>query len=904
MSVIPFPGMSGSPDDVRGRVASVTDFGCRCDGVTNDRSAFEDSIAKFQANPGSLIGLRIPVNSKGVLRIDNSSGPIQINNFTGLLQCDPGTKILGTDLTQSVIQIGKPTVLPYGAYAFDPGVSGGSNIRLRGMRIDYAGTPVTRLPNAALAVWNTDDVVLEDTSIVKSPMMGIIVGFSSNVRAFNTSIFSTLSDGLHFTNCNGVSVDGIYSRLSGQVGDDALTFQRNDWTSTAIVLNGVNTTTGALSTAAPHGLINGTLVWIASMDSTQQYQAPPNGLKSGMDYYVINATSTTFNLTYRAGGAPIIPSTGGAGVVFVGTPLVVSNHTASGINVARTLASGFSCVGAVDGASLISPYIADTYGACVRFTQDSYGVGAPSNWIVSGGNLLRGGRYNNPLATRYSTEPFCFEVLSTDSTVGINGDVVGVKMLDSSGPPAYVHYGQHNVNFVGCHLRGGAESPEGSAQLLNNSSGSVIISGCTLENACDSAILTTSAYTVQGKGNIVLNPCTNPHLLAAGNGVGTPASSNPVYNYDPLQPFRLSVGDGVDIYNSSVKKGSALTVTAINITSHTVTLSGTVTSPLNTDLLAATGLGFAVNKSLGRAIWLKSQIVQDFGFDLIDDQVVSTAKTLFFDGCNRASYDAEAYIADSSFFQVAGTPAPVGANSYGTLRQMGDTQTLGPIGCTIARRVSDNSAIKITLGGAATPGNPHELINAIGGDELRMFIQRITQSEGYGTVDLQPFGGGTKIFFGDSAGNNTVYVLFTRGSMAAVGGSDQVLGIYPTMIGANAVDFRIQGLHNGVGYPPIKMQSDGGVVRMGSDQRITGVPAMASSGFGPFLTSEIGSTLMGAGSLIIDNAGNGALYVIISGVKYRVLTSNDIGGTVAAHTHVHHYLMPATGTDSITATDV
>jgi hypothetical protein len=82
-------------------------------------------------------------------------------------------------------------------------------------------------------------------------------------------------------------------------------------------------------------------------------------------------------------------------------------------------------------------------------------------------------------------------------------------------------------------------------------------------------------------------------VLATGSGTGAaPSGTDPVYNLEPnFGPQRLELGQIVDVYNAagSTKKGTELVVQAIDPVAKTATLIGTVTSPLNSDILAVSG---------------------------------------------------------------------------------------------------------------------------------------------------------------------------------------------------------------------------------------------------------------------------------------------------------------------------
>src|SRR6185312_11201858 len=111
-----------------------------------------------------------------------------------------------------------------------------------------------------------------------------------------------------------------------------------------------------------------------------------------------------------------------------------------------------------------------------------------------------------------------------------------------------------------------------------------------LETSISSALRETALY-----GEIGLFQ-DGTGVLATGNGTGTPSGTNPTYQLDPQFSINRLRGYNalVDVYDTTfaTKKGTGLRVTNINFTSSpaTVTLTGTVTSPVNTDVIAFPGM--------------------------------------------------------------------------------------------------------------------------------------------------------------------------------------------------------------------------------------------------------------------------------------------------------------------------
>lgn len=83
-------------------------------------------------------------------------------------------------------------------------------------------------------------------------------------------------------------------------------------------------------------------------------------------------------------------------------------------------------------------------------------------------------------------------------------------------------------------------------------------------------------------------------VLATGSGVGSPAGSNPTYALEPnFGPQRLRVNQPVGVYDTTLvtkKNAATVRVASIDPAGKSVTLTGTVTSPVNTDKLVFDGL--------------------------------------------------------------------------------------------------------------------------------------------------------------------------------------------------------------------------------------------------------------------------------------------------------------------------
>ncbi len=83
-------------------------------------------------------------------------------------------------------------------------------------------------------------------------------------------------------------------------------------------------------------------------------------------------------------------------------------------------------------------------------------------------------------------------------------------------------------------------------------------------------------------------------VLAIGNGTGTPLDSNPTYNLEAnFGPQRLRYNQPVDVYNAattSKKNAATVRVASYSFPNKTVTLSGTVTSAANDDVIAFRGM--------------------------------------------------------------------------------------------------------------------------------------------------------------------------------------------------------------------------------------------------------------------------------------------------------------------------
>lgn len=103
-----------------------------------------------------------------------------------------------------------------------------------------------------------------------------------------------------------------------------------------------------------------------------------------------------------------------------------------------------------------------------------------------------------------------------------------------------------------------------------------------------------NAWKIFGAAEDALFYTAGDGILANGIGTGAaPSGTNPVYTLEPnFGPQRIYLGQLVDVYNAagSVVKGTGLYAAAIDPVAKTVTLTGTVTSPANDDVIAISGM--------------------------------------------------------------------------------------------------------------------------------------------------------------------------------------------------------------------------------------------------------------------------------------------------------------------------
>lgn len=92
-------------------------------------------------------------------------------------------------------------------------------------------------------------------------------------------------------------------------------------------------------------------------------------------------------------------------------------------------------------------------------------------------------------------------------------------------------------------------------------------------------------------------------VLAAANGTGAPSGTNPTYQLEPnFGPQRLRVGMPVGVWDTTLatyKNSGTVRVASFDVNAKTVTLSGTVTSPVNTDKITFDGLSASAPLSVG-----------------------------------------------------------------------------------------------------------------------------------------------------------------------------------------------------------------------------------------------------------------------------------------------------------------
>lgn len=92
-------------------------------------------------------------------------------------------------------------------------------------------------------------------------------------------------------------------------------------------------------------------------------------------------------------------------------------------------------------------------------------------------------------------------------------------------------------------------------------------------------------------------------VIAAGAGSGSPAGTNPTYNLEPnFGPQRLRVNQPVGVWDTTLatyKNSGTVRVKSIDTVAKTVSLTGTVTSPVNTDKITFDGLSGSAPLSTG-----------------------------------------------------------------------------------------------------------------------------------------------------------------------------------------------------------------------------------------------------------------------------------------------------------------
>ena len=178
---------------------SVVGLGAMPDG-SNPSGTTAAFRAAFSMAPNGLI--RVPA---GNYAIDNGGGPFMVNNFSGQLEFEGGARLVFQNSQNGAIWF-----------------TGGSNARIRGLRIVYAIAPAFRnSPQEGIKFSGTTDTFLMDTTVENSPAAGILFYDSIRPHVVNALVHDTMADGLHFANCQDPEVSGL---TTYNTGDDGLTF--------------------------------------------------------------------------------------------------------------------------------------------------------------------------------------------------------------------------------------------------------------------------------------------------------------------------------------------------------------------------------------------------------------------------------------------------------------------------------------------------------------------------------------------------------------------------------------------------------------------------------------------------------------------------------------------------------
>lgn len=199
---------------------AATTINVRFMGAAGNGSTIDSGVIQsiIDSHPNATIYFPL-----GLYRLHNQNQPgLEFNNFHGTAVMQNGARFLCDTITT-------PTAGNCIRFV------NSSNVTVGNFDIGYLGDSGLPLPrseagNTAMLVENSQNVILNNTTIEHSPGPGIWVDNSTNVQFLGgTSVNNASADGLHFENVGGAVVNNYFSQ---NTGDDALEWNN---TSTGVV---------------------------------------------------------------------------------------------------------------------------------------------------------------------------------------------------------------------------------------------------------------------------------------------------------------------------------------------------------------------------------------------------------------------------------------------------------------------------------------------------------------------------------------------------------------------------------------------------------------------------------------------------------------------------------------------
>lgn len=389
-------------------------------------------------------------------------------------------------------------------------------------------------------------------------------------------------------------------------------------------------------TSTAHGLPNGTAVIMETSG------ALPTGLAPDTVYYIVNATTNTYQLANTIGGAAINTSGSQSGT----HKLVAGGPGGNASSVYRDILFEFrgSTGGGTYGFHVTGAYISDLiFDACDFASADTGWLFDCTNSFIAGNEDVQ---LFNPRSDYFSVAGI--DILNATGEAMIN--IVGGWMDHKNLSPHAAAYGirirnSRGVRVSDCQFYGHLNNASQSRGIFVQNSQQIAISGNTLKTMARPIVLDNVSYSVVD-GNQIWNDAINPAvnmIEVSGGGTGVALSKNMLDGYATTG---IDIASGVTTAILSANVANPANITTVIADAGTGTKYdknvgfGTDAQILGAELAALKGLVSAANK-IGYFTGPGAAALTDFlaaSVTAYTPTITSTGGALTTTTINRASY--------------------------------------------------------------------------------------------------------------------------------------------------------------------------------------------------------------------------------------------------------------------------